>query len=153
MISHLVRNVVPFLWVVALAVRAAVPSRSLVFDSQTVFRHDDADGFTLQRPLGHSPPVALKARPTAVYRPRSLDAIHHARMRSLREHQSEIVEWDKVQVPGPDVEDLHTLDQLARMTGNAYALPGQSNWYEVDSAWNRVSRPSSSCYLTCSYFL
>jgi len=31
---------------------------------------------------------------------------------------------------------LHTLSQLARMTGNAYAQPGKSNWYEVDPAWN-----------------
>ncbi|KAG6910289.1 hypothetical protein DXG01_011686 [Tephrocybe rancida] len=39
-------------------------------------------------------------------------------------------------VLGPDVEDRHTLSQLARMSGNAYALPGQKNWYEVDMAWN-----------------
>ncbi|KAH9981326.1 Alpha/Beta hydrolase protein [Lactifluus volemus] len=37
---------------------------------------------------------------------------------------------------GPDVEDRHTLSQLARISGNAYALPGQSNWYDIDSAWN-----------------
>jgi len=42
-------------------------------------------------------------------------------------------------VEGPDVGDLHTLAQLARMSANAYALPGQKNWYEVDQAWNTVS--------------
>lgn len=41
---------------------------------------------------------------------------------------------------GPDIEDRHTLSQLARISGNAYALPGQKNWYDIDSAWNVVSR-------------
>ncbi|PAV23688.1 alpha beta-hydrolase [Pyrrhoderma noxium] len=44
--------------------------------------------------------------------------------------------WDEVQVDGPDIEDRHTLQQLAMMSGNAYALPGQKNWYDLDGAWN-----------------
>ncbi|KAG5653710.1 hypothetical protein H0H81_011290 [Sphagnurus paluster] len=71
-----------------------------------------------------------------VYRPRSLAALHHARLRSLHQAESEIVEWDRFEVPGPDVEDRHTLAQLARMAGNAYALNPRGNWYEVDKAWN-----------------
>ncbi|THH07288.1 hypothetical protein EW145_g3473 [Phellinidium pouzarii] len=46
------------------------------------------------------------------------------------------IEWDQVEVEGPDVEDRHTLQQLAMMSGNAYALPGQKNWYDLDEAWN-----------------
>ncbi|KAG5642884.1 hypothetical protein DXG03_001926 [Asterophora parasitica] len=83
-----------------------------------------------------SPSRTLKARPTTVYQPRSLDALHNARLRSLYERESEKVEWDRVEVLSPDVEDKHTLSQLARMAGNAYALPGRKNWYEVDPAWN-----------------
>ncbi|KAG5352974.1 hypothetical protein C0989_011617 [Termitomyces sp. Mn162] len=84
--------------------------------------------------------MSVRTRPTTVFRPRSLDALHHARLRSLHNQESEMVEWDELIVSGPDVEDRHTLSQLARMSGNAYALPGQKNWYEVDAAWN-VSFP------------
>lgn len=56
--------------------------------------------------------------------------------------------WDKILVPGPDVTDLHTLAQLARMAGNAYvnddsANPESSNnfrtWYDLDPEWSVVS--------------
>ncbi|KAF9014112.1 Alpha/Beta hydrolase protein [Cyathus striatus] len=82
--------------------------------------------------------LTLKAIPTTVYRPRSLHALHNARQRSLRHAESpaEKLEWDQVEVLGPDVRNHHTLVELARMSGNAYALPGQNNWYEVDPAWN-----------------
>ncbi|KAF8350464.1 alpha/beta-hydrolase [Amanita rubescens] len=82
-------------------------------------------------------PLTIQAKPTTVYRPRSLEAHHNARFRSLHHAQSEPVEWDAVQTLGPDIEHKHTLVQLARMAGNAYALPGQRNWYDVDEAWNR----------------
>lgn len=83
----------------------------------------------------------VKTKPTTVYRPRSLDALHRARLLSLRHAQSEVdpVEWDALEVEGPDIGNLNTLIQLARMSANAYALPGQKNWYEVDAAWNKVS--------------
>jgi hypothetical protein len=59
-------------------------------------------------------------------------------LRSLQHSESVPVEWEEVQMLGPDVDDRHTLGQLARMTGNAYALPGQKNWYDIDEAWNTV---------------
>ena len=118
------------LWFVTLHV---VQAQYLSFRSQAILSDDKLTVSDLP------PSVTLKTRPTVVYRPSSLDALHHARLRSLHEQQSEIVEWDRLEIPGPDVEDLHTLAQLARMAGNAYALFGQSNWYDVDPAWNRVS--------------
>lgn len=81
-------------------------------------------------------PQFLKARPTTIYKPRSLDAFHHARWRSLNLAETVHVDWEPQDLLGPDVEDLHTLAQLARMSGNAYAVPGRSNWYEIDAAWN-----------------
>jgi hypothetical protein len=75
------------------------------------------------------PSWTLKAVPTTIYRPRSIPDTHHT-----------VTPWDPIEVLGPDVEDRHTLSQLARISGNAYALPGQSNWYDIDSAWNIVSR-------------
>jgi lipase ATG15 len=73
------------------------------------------------------PSWTLKAVPTTIYRPRSIQDLHHT-------------PWDRIEVLGPDIEDRHTLSQLARISGNAYALPGQKNWYDIDSAWNVVSR-------------
>ncbi|KAI9466174.1 alpha/beta-hydrolase [Lactarius psammicola] len=69
------------------------------------------------------PSWTLKAVPTTVYRPRSQEYLKHPA-------------WEPVEILGPDIQDRHTLSQLARISGNAYALPGQKNWYDVDSAWN-----------------
>ncbi|TFK54757.1 alpha/beta-hydrolase [Heliocybe sulcata] len=82
------------------------------------------------------PTYTLAARPTTVFRPRSQAAFESARLRSLRHNQNEKVEWDEVEMLGPDVDDKHTLAQLARMTGNAYAMPGWKNWYDIDPEWN-----------------
>lgn len=85
----------------------------------------------------------LQARPTTVYRPRSQAALERARLRSLHHAESEKVEWDEVDILGPDIENRHTLSQLARMTGNAYALPGRG-WYDIDQTWNTVRTTSLS---------
>ncbi|PIL24236.1 hypothetical protein GSI_13989 [Ganoderma sinense ZZ0214-1] len=98
--------------------------------NQVVFDVSDA------RNQQSSATVTLQAIPTTVYRPRDSAAFQHARLRSLRSQESEPIEWEEVQLLAPDIEDKHTLSQLARMTGNAYALPGRPNWYEVDPAWN-----------------
>ena len=87
-----------------------------------------------------SPTISLQARPTTIWRPKSNEAFQKARLRSLRERENEVVEWEEVQVYAPDIHDGHTISQLARMTGNAYALPGHSNWYDMDIGWNRVSK-------------
>lgn len=84
------------------------------------------------------PSLTVKSVPTSAYRPKSVDALLHARSQSLRHAQDEKVDWDLVEVNGPDVQDRHTLVQLARMSGDAYALPGQKNWYDIDPAWNEV---------------
>ncbi|KAH7877538.1 Alpha/Beta hydrolase protein [Lentinula edodes] len=82
----------------------------------------------------------LKTRPTAVYRPRSLDAFHEARLANKAQHTGRDrtgINWDIIHLDGPDVRDIHTLAQLARMSGNAYVLGSSGkNWYELDGAWN-----------------
>ena len=85
-----------------------------------------------------TPTWTLQARPTTVYRPRSQTDLQRARLRSLRHSESEKVEWEAADILGPDIEDRHTLAQLARMTGNAYALPGNDDWYDIDTNWNNV---------------
>lgn len=93
------------------------------------------------------PSWTLQARPTTVYRPRSQEALQRARFGSLHHSRSEKVQWDTVETLGPDVEDRHTLAQLARMTANAYALPGQKNWYDIDPNWNNVGTMLAPCEL------
>lgn len=81
--------------------------------------------------------TVLRTRPTTVYKPRSLETFMHSRF-SLEDGN---VEWNEVEVSGPDIEDRHTLQQLAMMSADAYGLPGQKNWYDLDEAWNQVRRP------------
>lgn len=113
-----------------------VVSQELSFHAQGTLQSEWTRGRSNSIPS--TPSMTVKARPTTVYRPHSIEALHRARLRSLHLSESEALEWDPVEVLGPDVEDRHTLSQLARMSGNAYALPGQKNWYEVDMAWNKV---------------
>ena len=76
-----------------------------------------------------SVPIVLSAVPTTVYRQRTPAA---------KRTDIDEVEWYPVEVLAPNVEDRQTLLELAKMTGNAYALPGQKNWYEMDEFWNTV---------------
>ena len=92
-----------------------------------------------------SPTFILRARPTTVHKPQSLSHIQRARSRSLRHSESEALEWTTSVVLGPDIEDRLTLVQLARMAGDAYAAPGQKNWYDVDPAWNKVRLVHAYC--------
>ncbi|KAF5358483.1 hypothetical protein D9756_001345 [Leucocoprinus leucothites] len=95
--------------------------------------HPESPGFSsgIPQPLQPSD-VTLRTRPTTVYRPSSLTALRDARMRSMHLGESPVdpIEWEAQEVQGPDIEDRHTLAQLARMSGDAYALPGMPNWYE-----------------------
>jgi hypothetical protein len=114
------------------AVEAAKPhSVPIVFTSVHHYTHSPTTKALFHPILSLSdipvPSLTLRAVPTTIYRPRSLG-------------DSQLTPWDAIEVLGPDVEDRHTLSQLARMSGNAYALPGQKNWYDIDSAWNNVSR-------------
>ncbi|KAF8236256.1 alpha/beta-hydrolase [Tricholoma matsutake] len=118
-------------------------SRHFSFDSQvtlsprdSTYQSNPIQGFIPSPSSNLAPSITLKAKPTTVYRPRSLEALHRARLRSLYHQESEDVEWDRIEILGPDVENKHTLSQLARMSANAYAVPGQKNWYEIDDAWN-----------------
>jgi lipase ATG15 len=124
--------------------RAFSSQHQVLFDSQATLsqpddRSNSVHGFNTSPLSALSPSLMLKAKPTIIYKPRSLEALHRARLRSLHHQESEDVDWDRIETLGPDVEDRHTLSQLARMSGNAYALPGQKNWYEIDGAWNTVS--------------
>jgi lipase ATG15 len=61
------------------------------------------DSTVLEFPGATPASGSLRARPTTVYKPRSLDAFHRARRRSLNFEESERVEWDLQEVLGPDI--------------------------------------------------
>ena len=68
-----------------------------------------------------------------------MDAFHNARVRSMRFRESAIIDWDKIEMDGPDVNDRETLLVLAKMTNNAYLLPDEEGWYPLGDYWNDVS--------------
>lgn len=117
--------------------------------------HQEFTGINPSPPHSLPPSPVLKTRPTTVYRPRSLEALHRTRLRSLYYAQSGLEQliWDPVNIHGPDIEDLHTLEQLSRMSGNAYALPDHQNWYEIDHAWNSVRILSPFLLNSLPFFL
>lgn len=80
----------------------------------------------------------FRTRSIDVYRPRNFTAIYDARTASVVQEKCHSLQWDKLSVPAPDITDQYTLAQLARMAANAYALPGASNWWELDSMWSSV---------------
>lgn len=94
---------------------------------QTIFSPSDSSNFK------------IRTRTQTVHQPRFPSDIMRIRERSLRLQQSEAIEWVQKEVIAPDVTDRETLQELAKMTGNAYAQPGHSNWYNISSRWNTVS--------------
>ena len=49
---------------------------------------------------------------------------------------STVIEWEEKEVWGPDVTSMETLAQLGRISANAYALPGEKNWWDLEDYWN-----------------
>lgn len=80
----------------------------------------------------------LRTWTQTVYQPRFVEDVYRARERSLKLQQSEPIEWVQKDVLAPDVTDRLTLQELAKMTANAYAERGKSNWYEMSERWNTV---------------
>ncbi|KAI0031841.1 alpha/beta-hydrolase [Vararia minispora EC-137] len=119
---------------------AAITPTDLLFTPQHSYELDGFNRVVLQSPIRPiTPTLTVKAVSTVVYRPRSRNALKRARLRSIRDAQCEHIEWDSIELLGPDVEDQHTLGQLARMAANAYSVsPGhkKKNWHKVDPQWN-----------------
>lgn len=124
---------------------------ALEFTYSHQLHFSEASGRFIPQPTNISNDVhTLKTKLTTVYRPHSMESFHQARLRSIQHSESANIQWDPIQIQAPDVEDTHTLAQLARMTANAYASPGQKNWYDIDFAWNTVSETNLSIDVTNS---
>lgn len=103
--------------------------------------HGDRITLTLtDRDGGNNSVLRLLTRPTMVYKPPSVEHVLDSRRLSMTRGISSIMRWQPMTIEGPDIEDRHTLQQLAMMSGNAYQLPGRKDWYDLDEAWNIVSR-------------
>ncbi|MBW0539988.1 hypothetical protein O181_079703, partial [Austropuccinia psidii MF-1] len=46
------------------------------------------------------------------------------------------LDWKQSSVEMPDSTDIQTLANLAKMTNDAYTLPGRNRWYDPDGLWN-----------------
>ncbi|KAI0833628.1 alpha/beta-hydrolase [Trametes gibbosa] len=109
-------------------------------DARVLFRDvrkSNADTFNVL--TGEPSSYALQPRRVKAQRPRSLEAFHRARVRSMRFQQNEAIDWDEIELDGPDVNSRETLLLLAKMTNNAYLEPGEAGWYELGGEWNVVS--------------
>lgn len=105
-----------------------------------VFFHDVRESGIQALALGGEPTTyPLRTQRVITHRPASMDAFHNARVRSMRFRESAIIDWDKIEVDGPDVNDRETLLVLAKMTNNAYLLPDEEGWYPLGEYWNDVS--------------
>ena len=78
-------------------------------------------------------PARLRTRKQLIKRPKSM--VEYQTARKARRND---VEWDDAEVVMPDMEHRETLLELAKVTGNAYALPGSKDWYDLDARWNSV---------------
>jgi len=128
-------SVAACLWGLLPATHRGLQRRSLTFtvhkDCAALVSQSDAQLKVQDRGSRISDVAVLKSRPMTVYRPADPAILARAPIPDGVD-----VRWNRVEVEGPDVEDRLTLLELAKMTGNAYALPGHSNWYDLEDKWN-----------------
>ncbi|KAG8933740.1 putative lipase atg15 [Tulasnella sp. 419] len=106
-----------------------------VSDSTNIIFHDVSP----QLISGSS--YSLRLRPTKVHRPRSMEAFQQARIASIQDGKSQILDWEEDEVQGPDTEDRNTLLELAKMTSNAYVSQTDPLWYNLSDKWSNDSTP------------
>ncbi len=108
-------------------------------DGQVLFHDVQEHGINALALGGEPTRYPLRTQRVKAHRPASMDAFHNARVRSMRFRESVALDWDTIEVEGPDVDDRETLLLLAKMTNNAYLLPDEPGWYPLGEHWNDVS--------------
>ena len=83
-------------------------------------------------------PYRVKTRHITTHRPPSFEVYSAARMRSMRQAQSQVVQWDEDETIGPDIESRETILELAKMTNNAYIDSEDPDWYDLEGHWSQV---------------
>ena len=90
-------------------------------DARVVFSDvHPADVRALAAATGDPTSYVLRPQRVRAHRPSSQDAFQRARVRSMRFGESELVDWDEVEVEGPDVGDRETLLELAKKAGRQW---------------------------------
>lgn len=79
----------------------------------------------------------LKSHRRKIHRLRYPERLQESRIRALRLSQTAAVDWDEVEVDMPDLTDRLTVLELAKLTGNAYAIPDSRGWYDTGGKWNQ----------------
>ncbi len=87
--------------------------------------------------LQSKPQYPIRVKPTRRSKPSSQATFHESRRMSMRS-MSRRVDWEDDEIPAPDVSSNETLGTLARMTFDAYIEPNDSEWYDLDGAFNAV---------------
>ncbi|KAN0123698.1 alpha/beta-hydrolase [Lactarius tabidus] len=82
-----------------------------------------------------SPPVSIRTSQVRTARPPSFAEVTRAQHMSMR-GQSAALDWEEDDVLGPDVTLRETLLLLAKMTSDAYFVPGVSGWYNLTEEWD-----------------
>jgi lipase ATG15 len=84
-----------------------------------------------------SPPMSIRTSRMRTARPPSFAEVTRARHMSMR-GQSAALDWEEDEVLGPDVTLRETLLLLAKMTSDAYFVPGTGGWYNLTEEWDVV---------------
>ncbi|KAH8831375.1 alpha/beta-hydrolase [Flagelloscypha sp. PMI_526] len=71
-----------------------------------------------------------------VHRPPTKELHAQAILRSKFDGQSSNFPWDEEEMLAPNTSSRATLLTLAKMTNNAYLLPGDKGWYDLGDQWN-----------------
>lgn len=109
--------------------------------SRVVFSDIQESLFTPLLPESYT--YETQTRRLTTHRPSSLAAHASARLRYMRDGQSDAQLWEEEEILGPNVTSRTTLQTLAKMTNNAYYEPGEKGWYDLGSDWNAVRALSS----------
>ena len=118
-------------------------------DGRLSFHDVQEAGISALALSGEPTSYPLRIQRVTTHRPVSMDAFHNARMRSMRFRESAAIDWDKIEVEGPDVDDRETLLVLAKMTNNAYLAPDEQGWYDLGGNWTVVSARVVSSWAAC----
>lgn len=127
------------------AAQLPLESETLVFEPRQAHHSEPVDNVRpttlfhdLEPQQGLLELPSFRTLKAMIHRPRSKEAFQRARLRSIRDGQTERVEWDEDEVVVPDLTDRSTVLELAKLAGNAYQLHGKRSWYDVDEKWNAV---------------
>ncbi|KZP13845.1 alpha/beta-hydrolase [Athelia psychrophila] len=102
--------------------------------SRVVFSDIQESLFTPLLPESYT--YETQTRRLTTHRPSSLAAHASARLRYMRDGQSDAQLWEETEIVGPNVTSRATLQALAKMTNNAYFESGEKGWYDLGSDWN-----------------